>query len=197
MVQKIVFAVFVTCFSVSAPRVTAQTVTSEVVTTNGNSAETYYCQKCQKYHTRQVSRPVVSSVPVQGTVAQPVNTTQAAQVQYSQPVQASTSPRSSSGASNVLDMLNNQRSRRGLGSLQYDPQLQIVAERRASRMAASGQKGHPSGSFAPGRYEGVGWNSSYSPSGVSACFTSDPRMRAAGAAMVSGRDGVYFCVVYR
>ena len=197
MAQKIVFAVFVACFAVSASRVTAQTITSEAVTGGGNLTETYYCQKCQKYHTRQVSSPVVSSAPVQGNVGQSVNMTQTAQVQYSQPVQTPTLTRSSSGARNVLDMLNNQRARRGLGSLQYDPQLQVVAERRASRMAASGQKGHPSGSFAPGRYEGVGWNSSYSPSGVSACFTSDPRMRAAGAAMVSGRDGVYFCVVYR
>jgi hypothetical protein len=64
-------------------------------------------------------------------------------------------------------------------------------------MAARGLKSHPPGSFSPGRYEGVGWSSSYSPSGVSACYTSDPNMQYAGAAMATGRDGVYFAVVYR
>ncbi len=103
----------------------------------------------------------------------------------------------SRGISNVLDALNGQRARQGLRSLRYDPQLQAVAERRAQQMAASGQKGHPPGSFSPGTHEGVGWSSSYSPSGVSACYTSDPRMQSAGAAMATGRDGVYFAVVYR
>ncbi|MFK8110697.1 MAG: CAP domain-containing protein, partial [Rubripirellula sp.] len=82
-------------------------------------------------------------------------------------------------------------------SLRYDPQLQAVAERRAQTMASMGLKNHPPGSFSPGRYEGVGWSSSYAPSGVSACFTTDTRMQAAGAAMATGRDGVYFAVVYR
>ena len=103
----------------------------------------------------------------------------------------------SSVVSNVLSTLNAQRARQGLASLRYDHVLQAVAERRARQMAASGQKGHPPGSFAPGRYEGVGWSSTYSPTGVSACYTSDPRMREAGAAMAAGRDGVYFVVVYR
>ncbi len=94
-------------------------------------------------------------------------------------------------------MLNNQRSRQGLRTLRYDATLQSVAERRARQMASMGLKSHPPGSFAPGRYEGVGWSSSFSPRGVSACYTSDPRMTAAGAAMVTGRDGVYFAVVYR
>ena len=85
---------------------------------------------------------------------------------------------------------------RGVGQLGFDPQLQVVAERRALQMARTGRKSHPPGSFAPGRYEGVGWSSSYSPSGVSACYTSDSRMRVAGAAMATGRDGVYFAVVY-
>ncbi|EGF25909.1 CAP domain-containing protein [Rhodopirellula baltica] len=99
--------------------------------------------------------------------------------------------------SNVLTTLNAQRSRQGLRGLAYDPQLQAVAERRAQLMASTGLKTHPSGSFAPGRYEGVGWSSSHTPAGVSACYTSDPNMRVAGAAMARGRDGVYFCVVYR
>ncbi|WP_430451230.1 CAP domain-containing protein [Rhodopirellula europaea] len=96
-----------------------------------------------------------------------------------------------------MTTLNAQRSRQGLRGLAYDPQLQAVAERRAQLMASTGLKTHPSGSFAPGRYEGVGWSSSHTPAGVSACYTSDPNMRVAGAAMARGRDGVYFCVVYR
>ena len=112
------------------------------------------------------------------------------------PVKAAVST-SKSLAENVLGLLNQQRSRQGLRTLRYDATLQAVAERRAQTMARMGLKGHPPGSFAPGRYEGVGWNSSYSPRGVNACYTSDPRMSAAGAAMVRGRDGVYFAVVYR
>lgn len=104
---------------------------------------------------------------------------------------------SSGGTSNVLAMLNAQRARQGVGALTYDPTLQAVAQRRAQVMASQGLKNHPPGSFAPGRYEGVGWSSSFSPSGVSACYTSSPNMRYAGAAMARGRDGVYFAVVYR
>lgn len=103
----------------------------------------------------------------------------------------------STGTVNVLASLNAQRARQGLRALQPDRALQAVAERRARIMASTRQKSHPPGSFSPGRYEGVGWNSSYSPAGVSACFTSDPNMTAAGAAMATGSDGVYFCVVYR
>jgi uncharacterized protein YkwD len=105
--------------------------------------------------------------------------------------------RASGGVVNVLASLNAQRARQGVPSLRYDPQLQAVAQRRAQQMASRGLKGHPRGSFAPGRYEGVGWSSSYSPSGVRACYTSNARMRYAGAAMATGRDGVYFAVVYR
>jgi len=101
------------------------------------------------------------------------------------------------GAQNVLAVLNRQRSRQGLSGLRYDPVLQAVAERRVRLMASTGTKSHPPGSFAPGRYEGVGWSSSYSPSGVHACYTSNPNMTVAGAAMARGRDGVYFAVVYR
>jgi len=101
------------------------------------------------------------------------------------------------GIRNVLAALNAQRQRRGVGVLRFDPRLQAVAERRAQLMASRAIKGHPPGSFSPGRYEGVGWSSSYSPSGVSACYTSDPRMQYAGAAMATGSDGVYFAVVYR
>ena len=110
---------------------------------------------------------------------------------------ASSQGASSQGVSNVLSTLNAQRARQGIGQLGYDSELQAVAERRAAEMARSGLKSHPPGSYSPGRYEGVGWSSSYSPSGVSACFTSDSRMRVAGAAMATGRDGVYFAVVYR
>lgn len=104
---------------------------------------------------------------------------------------------SGSIARNALSMLNTQRLRAGVSQLMPDAALQAVADRRAAAMAASGRKRHPPGSFAPGRYEGVGWSSSMSPSEIRACFTTDSRMQAAGAAMVPGRDGVYFCVVYR
>jgi len=118
---------------------------------------------------------------------------------YSQPVTSSSTnmTASSGGVANVMSALNAQRARIGVGQLGHDSQLQVVAEHRAAMMARSGSKSHPPGSFAPGTYEGVGWSSSYSPSGVSACFTSDSRMRVAGAAMATGRDGVYFAVVYR
>ncbi|WP_233148370.1 CAP domain-containing protein [Rhodopirellula sp. MGV] len=105
--------------------------------------------------------------------------------------------RAKGGIQNVLSVLNQQRQRKGLRALRPDPALQAVAERRAQIMASSGRKGHPPGSFSPGRYEGVGWSSSFSPNGVYACYTSDPNMTIAGAAMATGPDGVYFAVVYR
>ena len=138
------------------------------------SSETYVCSKCGKLHAR--------SAASKGVVAT---------------VSGSFLPTVTRGVSNVLNALNGQRARQGLAGLRYDSQLQAVAERRAEQMAASGRKGHPPGSFSPGTHEGVGWSSSYSPSGVSACYTSDSRMQYAGAAMAPGRDGVYFAVVYR
>lgn len=163
-----------------------QIVSSRPVVENSTS---YVCPKCGKIHTRPAS--VTSN-----SVSSPIQ-----QVDYQSPAQApmaSTSRlQSSGGVSNVLASLNAQRSRQGIGSLRYDPQLQAVAQRRAQQMASMGLKSHPPGSFSPGRYEGVGWSSSYSPSGVSACYTSDPGMQYAGAAMATGRDGVYFAVVYR
>ena len=158
----------------SSPVVTSQSIVSAV------PGESYYCAKCGTYHTRSAGTPQATT--------------------YASSPVAQVSGRylsASGGTSNVLDALNAQRARQGIGSLGMDPQLQAVAERRAQLMASTGTKSHPPGSFSPGRYEGVGWSSSYSPSGVSACFTSDPNMRVAGAAMATGRDGVYFCVVYR
>ncbi|TWT54279.1 hypothetical protein Pla22_19210 [Rubripirellula amarantea] len=148
------------------------------------------CPKCGKVH---------------GSSSQSANQ----QVTYTAPTSANPTFNSGNGSrgagalqgggsiQNVLSTLNAQRARQGIGSLRYDPSLQAVAERRAQMMASMSLKSHPPGSYAPGTYEGVGWSSSYSPSGVSACFTSDPRMQVAGAAMATGRDGVYFAVVYR
>jgi Cysteine-rich secretory protein family len=150
------------------------------VATAQQQSSTYVCPKCGKVHASGSS-----------------STQSVTPVSYNAPSSNGASMQASSGISNVLDMLNSQRSRQGIHSLRYDPELQVVAERRAQQMAARGLKNHPPGSFAPGRYEGVGWSSSYSPSGVSACFTSDRRMQSAGAAMATGRDGVYFAVVYR
>lgn len=155
------------------------------------------CPKCGKVH----GAPAVSGSTASAPATVVRNTTTTAQP-TSHVVQASFTPvqpvqRAVSGVSNVLATLNAQRARQGVGQLAFDPQLQAVAEQRAATMARTGMKSHPPGSFAPGRYEGVGWSSSFSPSGVSACFTSDSRMRVAGAAMATGRDGVYFAVVYR
>lgn len=97
----------------------------------------------------------------------------------------------------ALSILNAQRARRGIAALMPDAALQAVAERRAAMMATSGRKRHPRGSFSPGRYEGVGWTNKRNPSEISACYTEDSRMQSAGAAMVQGDDGTYFCVVYR
>lgn len=143
------------------------------------------CAKCGKVHATG-SHWVPSSPP------------STAMVTTSRPAATSGLAVSSpSGVTNVLSALNGQRARQGIGALAYDPTLQAVAQRRAQKMASMGIKSHPPGSFAPGRYEGVGWSSSYTPRAVMACYTSDPNMRAAGAAMATGRDGVYFAVVYR
>ncbi|MFK8112835.1 MAG: CAP domain-containing protein, partial [Rubripirellula sp.] len=111
--------------------------------------QSYVCQKCGKVHVR-------SSPAGAPTFSTPVQ-----QVSYNTPVASGSSMRASGGVSNVLGALNAQRSRQGIHSLRYDPQLQAVAERRAQTMASMGLKNHPPGSFSPGRYEGVGWSSSY------------------------------------
>ena len=144
-------------------------------------------------------RPVIQNTYVQPTQSYTISQPQPV---YQQRSYQTTSYRPSSytatsGTSNVFTMLNSQRTRMGAPALGYDPTLQAVAQRRAQQMAAMGLKNHPPGSFSPGKYEGVGWSSSYSPDGVKACFINDYRMRYAGAAMARGRDGVYFAVVYR
>lgn len=169
------------------PTVSAQTViSSSVVPATGGS---YYCAKCGKYH---ASPNAGRAVAIQQTAYSSPSTAMAPSTNL-----APSANTVRGGVQNVLSTLNAQRARNGVSSLQYDPALQAVAERRAQLMASMNLKSHPPGSFAPGTYEGVGWSSSYSPSGVSACFTNDSRMRSAGAAMATGRDGVYFAVVYR
>jgi hypothetical protein len=208
------------------PIVTGNAVSAQNAVVVSSSAATYMCPKCGKLHYRQpvnvspaadasvtttpaaaTSATTVQASPATTVQASPATTVQASPATgtvrtvsfeaASAPMASSSAIRATSGVSNVLGALNAQRARRGIRALMFDPVLQAVAQRRAQRMAASGLKNHPPGSFAPGRYEGVGWSSSYSPSGVSACFTSDTRMRYAGAAMATGRDGVYFAVVYR
>ena len=152
------------------------------------STSTYVCAKCGQVHVR--SAPASFQSPIS-------HPSHVQAVSHQAPVASTSAIRASGGVSNVLASLNSQRARQGVASLRYDPQLQAVAEQRAQTMASMNLKNHPPGSFAPGRYEGVGWSSSYSPSGVSACFTTDTRMQYAGAAMATGRDGVYFSVVYR
>ncbi|MCO8121163.1 CAP domain-containing protein [Stieleria sp. TO1_6] len=183
-VAALLLPAFLTLATSSGP-LSAQSsvvVQSQPVATSG-----VVCAKCGRIH---ASSPAVSS-------SSPIVQSSSVGVPTSGVVRQTSATVSSNGASNVLQTLNSQRSRQGLRSLRYDPTLQAVAERRAAQMARMGTKSHPPGSFAPGRYEGVGWSSSFSPSGVHACYTSNPNMTAAGAAMVTGRDGVYFAVVYR
>lgn len=97
----------------------------------------------------------------------------------------------------ALPMLNAQRKRGGIPALKHAPDLEKVAKKRLELIVASGQKGHPPGSFAPGKYEGVGWISGHSPKRVSACYSMDPNVREAGAVMLHVKDGVHFVVVYR
>lgn len=168
------------CPMLLLPAMLAESVSAQSPISSG-----VVCSKCGRIHgvtraTGVVSRPAITSTVVQASVG---STTVGKAIR--------------NGAQNVLGVLNRQRSRQGLRSLRYDASLQAVAQRRVRQMASTGMKSHPPGSFAPGRYEGVGWSSSFSPSGVHACYTSDPNMTAAGAAMATGRDGVYFAVVYR
>lgn len=182
-----------------SPATWAQTVITSSVTpvTGGN----HYCAKCGKFHAS--STTIASAFVQQSTYTSPSATmTPSIVLGHSTSLAPSTNSvhfatPGRGGVQNVLSTLNAQRARSGVNSLQYDPTLQAVAEQRAQLMASMNLKSHPPGSFAPGTYEGVGWSSSYSPSGVSACFTNDSRMRAAGAAMATGSDGVYFAVVYR
>lgn len=185
-----------------------------VVTTSTQRA-TYRCPKCGKLHYKPSTQATIAELEVQSVAsvestsdstsiesaptppASEVKQVSAEIIQDKGTVASNLRTRATNGVTNVLSMLNSQRARIGVRTLQFDPALQAVAQRRAQMMAARGLKGHPPGSFSPGRYEGVGWSGSYSPSRVSACFTSDPRMRYAGAAMATGRDGVYFAVVYR
>ncbi|MDC0295673.1 CAP domain-containing protein [bacterium] len=101
------------------------------------------------------------------------------------------------GITSALALLNAQRQRAGVTPLEHDAELEQVARKRLMLMVESGERGHPPGSFAPGKYEGVGWVAGHSPSRVLACYSSDPRMRKAGAVMLHVRNEVYFVVVYR
>lgn len=96
-----------------------------------------------------------------------------------------------------LSLINSARAKRGLHAYSLDANLDAVAEARARRMAANSYKGHVSGSYAPGRAEGVAWHSS-SPSAVTrCCYALSGQFRSAGSACVRGRDGYYFATVYR
>ena len=102
------------------------------------------------------------------------------------------------GAETVVRLLNRQRAVRGLYPLIADPQLQSVANRRAVLVARSGRfRGHPAGSFAPARMEGVGMSSGSNPTAVVACETYTQRVRYVGAAMVRRNGRSFFAVLYR
>ena len=183
------FAFILAGLSLATLSASTSATAQSVVTTSTAPSQSYVCPKCGKIHTR----PTTSAQSTQLTSVNPTPGT-VTQTSY---VPTSFAPAASSSGGNVFSMLNAQRTRQGVPGLMYDPSLQAVAQQRAQKMAAMGVKNHPPGSFAPGRYEGVGWSSSYSPRAVSACFITDRRMRYAGAAMARGRDGVYFAVVYR
>ena len=188
-----------------ADQAAAAEQTERVTTTR---TESYWCTKCKRNHTRVVNYIVEEpiNISVEPTTEHPQPSASKATEEPNTPepniAEQSSTPQSvtvsqQSATTSVLEMLNAQRSRRGLRSLQFDADLQRVAEMRVLKMVRMRMKGHPPGSFAPGRYEGVGWTSNSSPSEVRACYTSSPNMRAAGAAMAQGPDGVYFAVVYR
>ena len=170
-------------------------VPSALAQTTTAASQTYVCPKCGRVHVRPASTTTRAAPTVQYATPTTSQTSSTPVVHTSYRPASVSAP--SGGASSAFDMLNAQRARQGVPTLMYDSTLQAVAQQRAQKMASMGIKGHPPGSFAPGRYEGVGWSSTYSPRKVSACYTSDSRMRYAGAAMVRGRDGVYFAVVYR
>ena len=96
-----------------------------------------------------------------------------------------------------VSTLNAARARRGLHAFKLDGNLDAVAHARASRMAANRYKGHVSGSYKPGRAEGVAWSSNSRAAVTRACFAMSRKFRNVGAACVKGRDGYYFSVVYR
>ncbi|MGC6448132.1 MAG: hypothetical protein ACON5D_10695 [Rubripirellula sp.] len=97
----------------------------------------------------------------------------------------------------ALALLNAQRKRGGVAPLKHAADLEKVARKRLEMMVESGNNGHPPGSFAPGKYEGVGWVTGHTPKKVSACYSMDPNVREAGAVMVHVKHGVKFVVVYR
>ena len=99
--------------------------------------------------------------------------------------------------SKEVSTINSARARRGLHAFHLDGKLDAVAHARASRMAMRSYKGHVSGSYKPGRAEGVAWSSNSRAAISKACFAMSRRYRNVGAACVRGRDGYYFSVVYR
>ena len=99
--------------------------------------------------------------------------------------------------SSEVSTINSARSRRGLHAFRLDGNLDAVAYARASRMAANSHKGHVSGSYKPGRAEGVAWSSNNRAAITNACFAMSRNYRKVGAACVKGRNGYYFSVVYR
>ena len=96
-----------------------------------------------------------------------------------------------------LSLINSARAKRGLHAYTLDPDLEAVAKARAQRMAANSYKGHVSGSYSPGRAEGVAWHSSSRSAVTRCCYALSGRFRRAGSASVRGRDGYYFATVYR
>lgn len=96
--------------------------------------------------------------------------------------------------SNDLNILNSARNRKGLPSYKHDEELTEVASERANRMARQGRMKHLSGSFSPGRAEGISRTSSKTKNSISnACYAMSRRFKTAGAKCVISSNGKKYC----
>ncbi len=92
--------------------------------------------------------------------------------------------------SSGLELANQQRANRSLGSLVSEPSLETLALERATRAARGRVRGHLGGSLGGASKEGIG----YGPGRVfRACYLySAPAGTKAGAAIVEGSDGEFY-----
>jgi hypothetical protein len=92
----------------------------------------------------------------------------------------------------ALDKANAERARNGQRALMPDPQLQVLALRKATIAAQRGHKNHIGGSLGGAACEGVG----HTNGRFLTCCLDEPGSYG-GAAMVQGRDGWYCCLLVR
>lgn len=96
----------------------------------------------------------------------------------------------------ALEMLNQERNRRGLGSLFLDESLQETADEKASRAAKLHHRGHLGGSLGGANYEGIGYSSRKQ---FLACYAwTSPAGTRVGASIRQGSDGWWYsCLLVR